>query len=141
MDLKEFIKDIFNSFFVIFTCAILGMAVYLHVLGAEFAALHDIAASFVISVLISLSGLVLYSKKELKKLEMLIRYAIHLFAIVGIALSVASYMEWILWSMPITVIRFMGLIAVIWVSVHAIIFFQSLKLTDDLNRKLKERYK
>ncbi|MDR0796104.1 MAG: DUF3021 family protein [Tannerella sp.] len=139
--MKEFVKELFDTFFIIFTCSILGLGVYMYLLGANFAFLRDIAAIFVISILTTLTGFIFYTKREPKRREMFIRHTLHLIAIMIIALIAASYLEWILWSVPITVIRFMGLIIGIWVSAHIIIFYQSKKLADDLNRKLKERYR
>jgi len=141
MDIKETAKDILDSFFIIFTCATLGMVIYVHILGLNFVPLRDIVACLVSSILTSLAGIILFSSKEPKRLEMLVRHCIHLFVIVIISLSVASYMGWILWSIPITVIRFMGLIIGIYITVHAIIFYESKKLANKLNEKLKERYK
>ena len=139
--MKEFLKDLFSVMFIVFTCAILGLIIYLHILGAETALLSDIAAIFGISVLTSCAGFILYSKKEPKRLEMIIRHALHLLTVLAIVLFAASYLQWVTWREPITVIRFVGLIIGIWISVHLIMFYQTKKLSDNLNKKLKERYR
>jgi len=141
MNYREMFKEIIDSFFVIFTISIMGMVVYLHLFGVDTAPLRDIVAVFITSVLTSLAGIVVYSKKELRRLGLIVRYLIHMVLVIGIVLVAASYMGWILWSAPITVIRFMGLIIAVFVTVHAVIFYQTMKLADTLNEKLKERYR
>ena len=141
MELKKIIREIFESIFVIFTCAILVVTLNGHILGASSMLLRDVIALFAVSALTSFAGIVLYSKKEPKRLEMLARHALHLIIILAIVLAAASYFGWLLWSVPITVLRFIGITIIIWMSVHAVLFFQTKKLTDDLNKKLKERYK
>jgi len=141
MSIKEFAKDVLDSFFVIFLCTIIGMVVYLYILGVDSVPSHDIVASFVLAVFTSLAGFVLYSPEELKRPELFIRHVIHLLAIIVISLAMATYMRWILWSHPITVIRFAGLIMGIYIAVMSIIFYQSKILVDKMNEKLKERYK
>ena len=141
MNMKEFAKDTLDNFFIIFTCTILGMTVYFNIFEATSMLLSDIVAVFIMSVFISLAGIILYSKREPKRLEMLVRHAIHLLVVTGIALTMGSYLGWVFWDSPITVIRFLGLVVGVYVSAHAITFYQSKKLTDKLNEKQKERYK
>jgi len=139
--MKEFLKDLFNVVFIVFTCSILGLVVYLHIFGEETALLSDILVIFVISMLTSSVGFILYSRKVLSRLELAIRYALHLLMVLVIVILTATYFGWVIWSIPITVLRFVGLIIGIWVSVNLIIFYQTKKLADNLNQKLKERYK
>ena len=139
--MKEFAKGILDSFYIIFTCSIVGLSVYLHILGSESAFLRDIAGIFFISVFTSLIGFVFYSKRELGRLENFTRYAIHFILILAVALSVATIMGWIIWSEPITVIRFVMLVVGIWVAAHLIVYIQSKILVYQLNQKLRERYK
>ena len=141
MDYKEMAREILESFFIIFTCTIMVSTIYVGMLGSDIVFTRDIFGTFVISVLTSLAGIVTYSKRELKRAETFFRHAIHFALIMIIGLGAATYMGWILWSIPITVFRFSGMIVGIYVSVYAIIFYQSKKLTDKMNEKLKERYK
>ena len=138
--MKQFLKDLFSVMFITFTCAIIGLTIYLHILGVESVLLQDIVVIFGISVLTSCAGFILYSKKEPSRVELIIRHILHLFAVLVIVMTAATYFGWVLWSMPITVIRFVIMITVIWISVNLIIFYQTKKLTDDLNKKLQEKY-
>lgn len=141
MNIKEFAKSIFDTFFIIFTCAILGWYIYLSILGYEFAPLREVIVIFALCIIGSFAGFILYSKKEMRRHELLLRHFIHLLAIMGIALSAATYMGWVLWNVPFTVIRFSGLIMGIYIAVMAIEFYKSKRLMDKMNEKLKERYK
>jgi len=141
MDFKVFVREMVDTFFVIFTCSILGMFVYMRLLGVERAPLSDISGIFITCILTSLAGLVLYSKRELRRTEVIVRHAIHLLLIVVIALGVASHVGWILWDVPITVFRFLALIIGVYTSTLIITLYQSKKLADELNAKLQERYK
>lgn len=140
MDFNRVARDIFNSFFVIFTCAILWWYVFLRLFGVEYAPLRDIFALFVTAVLTSCAGIVLYSHREPKKLEMLVRHVVHMLIVAVIIMAVASYIGWVLWSVPITVVRFMLLIVGIYITTYAVLYFQSKKVADTLNEKLKQRY-
>ena len=139
--MKEFIKDLLSVMFVVFTCSIMGLVINLHIFGVKTALLSDIVIIFVISVLTSSVGFIFYSKKVLSRLELAIRYALHLLMVLVIVILTGTYFGWVLWSVPITIIRFAGLIIGIWVSVNLLIFHQTKKLADNLNQKLKERYK
>lgn len=141
MNLKEMFKEMFDSFFVIFTVSVMGLVIYLHLFDLEIALLRDIVAIFITSVFAALSGIVFYSKREPKRTELIIRYLIHAVLIFGIVFTMATYMRWIYWGEPITVIRFGALIIGVFVFTHAVIFYQTMKLADQLNEKLKERYK
>ena len=140
MNFKELIRELIEDFFAIFTCSILGYIIFMYVLGAEYTLTFDLVVILVLSVMIALAGLIIYSGNECKRYEMVIRYIIHSFIAIGVCLAVATYIGWILWSIPITVIRFTVLIVGITISVHIVLFFQTKLLSDKLNDKLKERY-
>jgi len=141
MNQKELFRELFDSFFVIFTISVVGLVIYMRSLGSLHALLSDIVAIFVSSILTALSGIIFYSKRELGRAELIIRYLIHSAMIFTIIFSMATYMGWIYWGEPVTVLRFAILIVVIFVSVHAVIFYQTKRLADNLNEKLNERYK
>ena len=141
MDFKELTRDLMEDFFAIFTCSILGFMIFMYIFEVERVPLTDIFVIFILSIITSLAGLIIYSGKELKRRDLLIRYILHYFVALGVCLFVATYMGWILWSIPISVIRFTMLITGISVSVHLVLFFQTKILSDKLNDRLKERYK
>ena len=141
MNYKEMIREITESFFVIFTVAIIGNGILSHINGVELVPVRFVFDILLVSVLTSLAGVVLYSKRELNRGEMLFRHFLHFVLVLGIALAVATYMRWVQWSSPTNVIGFAIFIILIYATVHAVIFLQTKKLADKLNEKLKERYK
>ena len=141
MNRKEMFKELFDSFFVIFTISIMGYVVYMYLLGLEWSPLHDIVTIFIMSIFATLSGIIIYPKREPKRVEIIVRYLLHAVLILAIGLGTATYMQWIYWGNPISVIQFAALSFGIFITVHAIIFYQTKKLADTLNEKLKEHYK
>jgi len=141
MDLKEIKRQIIHSFFVIFSGSVLSMYVYTLLFGDGILEVHYITALLVMTVLADLTCFIFYSKKELTRKQLLIRFAIHLPIIMGIMLSAASYMEWILWSEPVEIIVFIALVVAVYIMVVAISEYRLKKLADKLTEKLKERYK
>jgi len=142
MDFKELIRDLTEDFFVIFTCSILGYIIFMFLYDIEFVPLTDLFVIFILSIAMSLIGLVVYfGHSKLTRSKLIIRYIIHFFIGLALLLSAATYVGWILWSMPITVIRMVILFCGVSISVHTTLFIQTKLLSDKLNAKLKERYK
>jgi len=138
MDIKAFTKEIVNDFFVIYFCVMLGNIVWMRFWGIDSMSLHGMITFFVMSLLISLTGFVMYSNKGLKRLELLIRHTLHLFLIIVIYLFIGSYMGWIQWGEPIHLISLIGLIISIYAVVLVIRFYLSKKQMDEMNEMLKE---
>jgi hypothetical protein len=141
MDIKEIAGRMFHSFFVIFTGSVLAMYAYSLIFGESAVKLQNITALLVMTVLADLAYFIFYSRKELSRQQMLIRFGIHMVVITVIMLSVAGYMEWVSWDAPIQIILFTVLVIAVYVMVTAVSVYQSKKLADKLNEKLKERYK
>ena len=139
MDVKAFVKEIVNDFFVIYSCIMAGHIIILwRIWGNDVLSLHGLTALFVMSILYSLAGIVLYSKREMKRLELLFRHTLHLILIVAIYLSIASYLGWLQGSRPIYYIGTAGLIVGVYIVTLANRFYQSKKQTDEMNEMLKE---
>jgi len=141
MNIKEITRLMSSTFFVIFSGSVLAMYTYSLIFGIDTLKLHNITALLIMTVLADLAYFIFYSNRELSKRQMHMRSIIHFITIMGILLFTASYMEWILWSEPIQVIVFVGLVTSIYVVVRVISDYQSKKLADKLTQKLRERYK
>jgi len=141
MEIKEFINGIWISFLFTFTFSTIAMAIHAMIFAEGVVRVEDIIAIAFISVLISLAGIVLCSSRGLKRSELLFRHIIRLFMIIGIVLSTATYMEWISWNAPMSVAVIVGIVLGIYIIAIAIEFYQSKKLMDTMNIKLKERNK
>jgi len=141
MGIKEIAGRMLSSFFVIFSGSVLAMYAFNLIFGDDTIPLHNITALLVMTVLGSLAFFIFYSRKELGRRQMFIRFGVHLLAIIGIMLSVAFYVEWVVLGEPVTVAVFVGLVAAVYVMVTAIEVYRSKKLADKLTMKLRERYK
>jgi hypothetical protein len=140
MGVKEIATFMYRSFFIIFTGSVLSMYVFNLIFGDGVIMLHNITALLVMTILAELAFFIFYSKKELSRRRMSVRYIVHMFVILGIMLSTATFMEWILWSEPLHIIVFVALVVAVYVSVFSFNHFWHKKLADKLNEKLKERY-
>jgi len=140
MDYKEIARDITDNFFVIFTVSALGNAAIVRLNGLDVVPIRFVFDLVLMSALTALVGLVLYSRRELSRGEIAFRYILHFFLIHAVALGVGTYMRWVVWSVPLSVISFVILVSIIFAVVHGIVFLQTKLDADRLNEKLKERY-
>jgi len=141
MKIKETIQGIFEGVFIIFTCSVLVMSIYMYIYGVRVVLVRDIAALFVISLITSTMGFITESNNEHpSQLEMFIRYAILLVMVNVVGLAVGTYMRWVVWSIPRSVVHLLIISTIIYFAVIISIYLQSKKLADDLNKKLQERY-
>ena len=147
MNLKELIKRMFISYFIIFGGAVLSGYLFMQIFGLTAIRIEDINALLIITVLAGLTQLTLYSKKNLDHRQILLRYVI-IFPLVGIiVLSVAAYMEWIKqddYYHFLVIIVLIGLIAMVF-SVMLIVAIKHIKLeiaafTDPLTQAYNRRY-
>jgi len=141
MNFKEIFKETLEDFFIIFTVAIVINAINNSINGMELISTHFIFGILLVSALTSLAGVVFYSKNELDHKKYFSRLLLHYVLVMAIVLAAATYFQWLVWSSPVAVISFMALVTVIYVVVHVLVFLQTKKLADKLNRKLNERYK
>ena len=69
------------------------------------------------------------------------RHLIHLCLILGISLSVATYMKWINWRQPLSIVIYLLMFASVYLTVVVMEFYQTKLVADQLNKKLNERFK
>jgi len=128
------IENILVNFFLI----TIAMGIYMRFIGHEFMPISNI---FVVALMSGLTGsaeLVLYSKRELRRSELLIRHIICLILGVVIVLSLAILSDWIPWNDPILIIAFVGMVIVIHVISVAIDYYRTKLKTDEMTNKIKE---
>jgi len=141
MSFDEIKKQISDSFFVNFFLIVIAMGIYLRFMGYDIMAVNNIFTVAVMSGLTGTSELVLYSKKELRRSELLVRHIICVLLGAVIVLSIAFYSGWISWNEPTLVIIFIGMVIVIHIISVATDFFQTKKKTDEITKKIGERNK
>jgi len=138
MDFDEIKKEMSEGFFVNFFYIMVIANTFQHFFGVGLLAPRDIYAIIVLSGLISLVDLTFYSKRELRRLELIIRHIISLFLGIAVVLSVASFMGWMLWSDPISVIAYLIMAVIGFIVSVTIDFFKTKVKTDEMTKKIKE---
>jgi len=124
-----------------FTFSMFAMVMYATALGSDVVFVSDIVAVSIMSVLLTISEIVLYSNRGIKRVEFFIRHVIRLVLLIIITLATATYRGWILWNNPVTVLIFLGFVMGAYIIGTAIIFYESKKMADKMNEKLKLRNK
>jgi len=138
MSFGEIKKRVLENIFINFFCITIMMGIYLHLIGREYTLTNSIFAVAMMSVLTGSVELVLYSKKELRRLEMLIRHVICLFLGTVVVLAISIFMEWLSWRDPILVIAFAGMVIIVHIMVIAIDFYRTKLITDEMTKKIRE---
>ena len=141
MDYKKITREIIEAFFVVYTVAFIINGIFLYLPGVETIKVTLIFDMMLISIATSLPTIVVYSRRELKRRELIFRIFIQFVLTLSSALAVATYMRWIAWSVPTSVFGFSITVVLVFITAHGIFFFETKKLADKLNEKLKERYK
>ena len=140
MGLNELMRRMFFLFFVVLSGLLIASYLFLLLFGHDTLRVSDIAALIVLSIGINLGAFVFYSKRELKKSEMLLRQTAHLILVVGITLATAFYMNWVSWQEPLRIFVFTLLMTLVYVGSNAVEIFRSKRLVSDLNQKIGEHF-
>ncbi|MCL2286587.1 MAG: DUF3021 family protein [Firmicutes bacterium] len=134
-------KRMVTNIIFIFGVAVLAMYIDRLVFSGNIIEVSTLTGLLAISILASFLPLIFYSKKELTRRQMLVRSGIHTLAILVVVLLVATIMGWIIWTEPFRIIVLTGLVIIMCVFTGLLAERKSKKLADELNEKLKERYK
>ena len=140
MGLNELLQRMFFLFFVVLSGLLIASYLFLILFGHDTLRVSNIAALIVLSIGINLGAFVFYSKRELKKSEMLLRQTAHLILVVGITLATAFYMNWVSWQEPLRIFVFTLLMTLVYVGSNAVEIFRSKRLASDLNQKIGEHF-
>ena len=143
MGIKEIASRMFFNFFIVFFCIMFVVSVFSRFLGEDTISFNFVFSYMVLSFLIVLTEVVFYSKKELTRLQLLVRHLVCLSIIIVIALLYigfvlgASFNEFSIPSVAINI----GMIIATYTMTVAVGFIRTVKSTNQLEKKLKERYK
>ena len=141
MRLGELLKTLLRNFFVITTGTTVSMYIFCLIISPDVIfTLEDIGGILLMAVASDLLFIIFYSRKELDKKQMRIRFAIHLPVLLVVLLLFAYIWDWVKLSKPIEVVLFILLVMGVYVVVFAIGVFQDKKTADKLNDGLKKRY-
>jgi len=141
MGIKEIASRMFVNFFVIFFLVIAVLSVASWFIGADTIGLNNVFNTMALSFLIVLTEFVFYSKRELTRLEWVVR---HLICLALVIVIVMLYLFLILGASldePSIFIDHLIIIFVVYPISLAIDYIRAVKSTNQLAKKLKERYK
>ena len=131
MQIKDLLKAMFQSFFVITTGVTMAMYLTCLLLYPETVLTPgDIGGIF----------LVFASRKELGKKQMAVRFCIHIPLVLAIVLGFAWKWDWVNIDKPLEVAVFVLLILGVYAIVLAVGYRQDKKTADRLNDSLKKKY-
>lgn len=141
MRIEELFKIMFRSFFVITTGITASMFVFCLIFYPDVKfTLDDIGRILLMALACDLPYFIYYSRRELKKKQMLVRTAIHLLLLIAVLLYLAHIWDWVSMSRPIEVTVFILLVMCVYIIVFVVTSYQDKKLANKLNDRLKERY-
>jgi len=138
MSFSEIKKEMFGTFFLAFFGITIMMSIYIRFTGRDSIPISEIFAVAVLSGLTTLATLVLYSKKELRRLELLVRHAICLTLEVVIVLFFAVFRGWLSWNDPALIIVFVGMVTIVHIMALATDFYWTKVKADEMTKKISE---
>lgn len=141
MNLNELLKAMFRAFFVITTGITISMYVCCLLFSPDARLTPaDIGGILLLAFITDLTFFLFYSKRELSKKQMLLRFFIHLPILLGILLNFAHLWDWVNMNSTKEVAVFLLLVFGIYAAVLAVTFYQDKKTAEKLNDGLKKRF-
>lgn len=141
MHLKDLLKSMFHAYFVITTGATLSMYIccLLFNPNGNFSP-TDIGGILLVAFISDLSFLIFYSKKDLNKKQMIIRFFIHIPILLITLLYFAHLFKWVNFKSLAQVIVFSILVLSVYIGTILISFLHDKKTADKISDSLKKRY-
>lgn len=137
MLLKEIIQAILRSYCIIVTGSLLCTGVFCSLFWRDTVfGLELVWQVLIAAALAAMMFLVYYSKKELSKRAALARTVIHFFLIEGVLIGCAYWFDWFHPGTLVEPLCFAGLVAVVYLLVHSIMFRQSQKESDAISKAI-----
>lgn len=141
MPLKELLQTMLGAYPVITTGIITSTYVFCQVFNNHVTfSIDDIGGILVMAFFSDLPFLLFFSKGELTKKEMRIRFIIHIPVLLFVLLYFAGRWNWINIKNPKEVAFFILLVIGVYAVVFAVTFYKDKKTADKLNDSLKRRY-
>lgn len=138
MDIINYTKGIFRSFFVICSGVTVGTGVYLKIYNVENVESSLIWQIVIVALLATLVGFVKYSKKELGRDAYLIRSGIHYLLINVLLLSSAYYYKWFTFQSINKIFIYAAIILMVYIMVCLSMYIADSAKAKKLNEKLRE---
>lgn len=135
------LKKIIQIFFYVLAGSIICTAIFMTIfLPKLYFTVEVIWQVILVSAIASCGSLIFYSRHEISKKQMMLRFIIHYIYINTVVLGGAFLLEWVnARSMP-QVITMVLLIAVVYFSITTSTFNDEKKMADNINQKLRKVY-
>ncbi len=137
MELRELLRRIVNSYFVIYGCSMLGTLVFCLIFEPDSVFnVQYLEWMLLFSALGDLPALVFYSGKELTEKQWRIREVIHFVILETVLLTAANCLG--MYHTFLQGIVFAGIILLVYVLVRAVCFAGDFQTAKNINDQLKE---
>lgn len=135
------LRAMFFGFFIITTGATVSMFVFCLLFYPDTSfTLNDIRGILMVALASDSTFLVFYSRKELSKKQMRVRFVIHVPVVLAVMLYSAYSLNWGNMSSPKEVAVYILLVLGVYAAVFTITGYKDKKTADKLNDGLKKRY-
>ena len=142
MRAEELLKTMVQDFFMITTGIVISMYVFCLIFSPDASfSLADIGRILLMALAADLPHVIFLSRRELSKMQMLIRKVIHLIILLAILLYFASFWDWVSLNNAKEVAVFLSSVLAVYVAVFLAGSYRDKKLTDKMNDRLKEHYR
>ena len=142
MPIGDLLRIIVRAFFIITTGIVASMYVFCLIFNRDAVfSLDDIGRIPLMALACLLPYFIFYSPRELGKKQMLVRQVIHIPVLMAVLFWFAWLWDWVSMDRPGEIVVFIVLILIVYVVVLAATTYQSKKLADKLNDRLKQRYR
>jgi len=141
MGIKEITSRMLVDFFVVFFLIVAILTVSNWLAGADTMRLNNIFHAMAFSFLIVLTEFVFYSKKELTRLEWIVRHLICLALVIAIVMLYLFFVVGASFDEPSVIIDNLIITFIVYPMSVLIDYIRAVKSTNKLAKKLKERYK
>lgn len=141
MRLGELLRAMFLAFFIIVTGATVSMYIFCLIFYPDtIFTLGDIRGILMVALASDFTFIVFYSRRELSKKQMLVRFAVHVPVVLAVLLYSAYLLHWVSMDSPKEVAVFVLLDLGVYALVFAITNYLDKKTAEKLNDGLKKRY-
>lgn len=137
MELRELVKKMITSYFIIYGCTMMGTLFYCLIFCPNDSfELNYFGWMLMFALAGDLPSLLFYSRKELNERQWNVRFIIHFFVLESVLLIFAKYLS--LYETVLEGVVFAVIILVIYIVVRAVCFASDMMVADEINERLKQ---
>jgi len=138
MEITEVAEKLFNKFLFVFFCIMMIVGITFHLMDWGLR-VGDVFSIVVMSVLFTgLESIIFYSKRELSKIELLVRHIIEIVIVIALVVAFDIFLEWGFTSTTRSAAILVGMILAVNIIVIVVQYYRTAKTTLELAKKIKE---